>query len=156
MPARRTLARANLVRVVRWLDANGTATPGWQPRRAIRGGLDALVRDAFGHWVRTYAESAIAPRYDAGRLRAGSTSTTRMRHVPRSRRSRQASRAGSTSGSTSGRSSWPRCTPHAWGSLPVAGPMETVANPALRRLLRARRAEPGRRHRAGGGRCAAS
>jgi KDO2-lipid IV(A) lauroyltransferase len=32
--------------------------------------MDALVRAAFGHWVVGYAESALAPRYDANELRA--------------------------------------------------------------------------------------
>ena len=31
--------------------------------------MDALVRAAFGHWVVTYVESALAPRYDADELR---------------------------------------------------------------------------------------
>ena len=69
MPERRALVRANLGRVCRALDAAGTATP--RVRAAARDGrrLDAMVRDVFGYWLVTYAESAMAPRYDAAALR---------------------------------------------------------------------------------------
>lgn len=70
MPARRALARRNLARVCRWLDATGTATP--RVRAAARDGrvLDRLVRATFGHWVVSYVEAALAPRYSAAELQA--------------------------------------------------------------------------------------
>ena len=67
---RRALVRDNLGRVCRWLDATGAATPRVQAAARDQRRLDALVRDAFGHWVTTYAESALAPRYDAAALRS--------------------------------------------------------------------------------------
>jgi KDO2-lipid IV(A) lauroyltransferase len=60
MPARRNQVKANLRRVCVELARRGTGS-----ERARRAGtdereLDALVRSAFEHWVRTYAESALA------------------------------------------------------------------------------------------------
>jgi len=67
--ARRRLARRNLERVVRWLDAQGAADQ--RAAAAARSGrkLDGLVRSAFGHWVMTYAEAIRAPLYDAAAIR---------------------------------------------------------------------------------------
>lgn len=70
MRERRALVRANLGRVCRWLDETGAATPRVQAAARDPRRLDALVRDAFGHWVTSYAESAMAPRYDAATLLA--------------------------------------------------------------------------------------
>lgn len=57
---RRALVRANLARVVAHLDATGTGSE--RARRAARDpdALDRLVRDAFGHYLRTYLELALA------------------------------------------------------------------------------------------------
>ncbi|MGD8486249.1 MAG: hypothetical protein PVH07_06370 [Chloroflexota bacterium] len=68
MPERRRLVRHNLRRVVDWLVANDLASP--RVARAARDArsLDRLVRDTFGHWVVTYAEAALAPRYSGEEL----------------------------------------------------------------------------------------
>jgi KDO2-lipid IV(A) lauroyltransferase len=69
MAERRALARANLARVCRALDAAGTAAP--RVSAAARDGraLDDLARDLFGHWFVSYLEGAMAPRYDAAGVR---------------------------------------------------------------------------------------
>jgi KDO2-lipid IV(A) lauroyltransferase len=69
LPARRLVVRANLVRVCGWLVANGLASPAVQAATRDPRRLEALVRATFGHWVVSYAESALAPRYDADTLR---------------------------------------------------------------------------------------
>ncbi len=68
LPERRRLVRSNLERVVRSLVASGQATP--RVARAARDerSLDRLVRDTFGHWVVTYAEAALGPRYSGDEL----------------------------------------------------------------------------------------
>jgi len=68
LPERRRLVRANLKRVVEWTVANGVASP--RVARAARDprSLDRLVRDAFGHWMVTYAEAALGPRYSREEL----------------------------------------------------------------------------------------
>lgn len=57
---RRALVRANLERITAHLDATGTGSA--RARRAARDArvLDRLVRDAFGHYARTYLELALA------------------------------------------------------------------------------------------------
>jgi phosphatidylinositol dimannoside acyltransferase len=69
MPARRALVRANLARVCAWLVAEGRAGPVVAAAASDPGRLDALTREAFGHWLVTYAEAALAPRYGAEALR---------------------------------------------------------------------------------------
>lgn len=68
MPDRRRVARANLERVVRWLAESGRASP--RVARAARDprALDRMVRATFGHWVVSYAEAALGPRYSAAEL----------------------------------------------------------------------------------------
>ena len=68
LPERRELVRSNLKRVVDRLVATGEATP--RVARAARDprSLDRLVRDTFGHWVVTYAEAALGPRYSRAEL----------------------------------------------------------------------------------------
>jgi KDO2-lipid IV(A) lauroyltransferase len=63
MPGRRRLVRSNLARVCAYLVAHEMALP--QVSKAARGGraLDVQVRQAFGHWVRSYLEGAIGPIY---------------------------------------------------------------------------------------------
>ena len=69
MPARRALVRANLARVCEWLVAEGRAGPAVRAASSDPARLDALAREAFGHWLVTYAEAALAPRYGADELR---------------------------------------------------------------------------------------
>ncbi len=68
MRARRDRVRANLEHVCRWLDEAGMATPAVTAAARDPGRLDRLVRAAFGHWVLTYVEGAMAPRYGAREL----------------------------------------------------------------------------------------
>ncbi len=68
MPERRRLVRSNLRRVVDWLVANDMATPRVRRAAADERSLDRLVRDCFGHWVVTYLEAAIGPRYSGAEL----------------------------------------------------------------------------------------
>ena len=132
MPRRRALVRENLLRVCLWLDAQDRATPrvraaARDPRR-----LDALVRDAFGHWARTYAESAMAPRYDAAtlrdRIRLDAPETTRAALHPEPDDHRGRIYVGFHFGAVELGALYAARL----GRVPVAGPMETVASPALR------------------------
>ena len=69
MPARRELARRNLEQVCRSLAARGL---GGRPVAAAAtdpSALERLVRAAFGHWLRSYLEVALAPRYSSRYLR---------------------------------------------------------------------------------------
>lgn len=62
-PARRRLVRANLERVVRYLAAGGLGGERVAAAARDHRSLDRLVRDAFGHYVRGYLETATLPRY---------------------------------------------------------------------------------------------
>lgn len=68
LPGRRKLVKSNLRRVVDWLVAHDMATPRVQRAADDERALDRLVRDCFGHWVVTYLEAAIAPRYSREEL----------------------------------------------------------------------------------------
>ena len=69
LPERRALVRSNLQRVCAWLVANDMASP--RVARAARDSvaLERMVRATFGHWVVTYAEAALGPRYSREELR---------------------------------------------------------------------------------------
>ena len=95
----------------------------------------ALVRAAFGHWVRTYAESAVAPRVRRQARCADPRGEPRgATAAPPVRPCRAV--AASTSASTSAPSSWPRCMPRAGSQVSIAGPMETVGESGPARLFR--------------------
>jgi len=68
LPERRKLVKSNLRRVVDWLVAHEMATPRVRRAATDERSLDRLVRDCFGHWVVTYLEAAIGPRYSAEEL----------------------------------------------------------------------------------------
>lgn len=129
---RRRLLRANLGRVVHWLDANGMATP--RTRAAARGNraLDGMVRAAFGHWVLTYAEAARASAYDAAALRARvrletpEAVTAALGPVGPGEPGRIFVGAHFGSVELGG------LYAARLGRVPVAGPMETVADPVMR------------------------
>ncbi|HKZ91692.1 MAG TPA: hypothetical protein VJZ50_06090 [Candidatus Limnocylindrales bacterium] len=70
MPARRRQVRRNLERVCAWLVANDVAVPRVAAAARDPRALDRLVRATFGHWVVTYAEAALGPRYSGPELRA--------------------------------------------------------------------------------------
>ncbi len=62
-PQRRRLVRANLERVVGYLAANGMGDEAVRAAAADERALDRLTRSAFGHYVRSYLESATLERY---------------------------------------------------------------------------------------------
>lgn len=62
-PGRRRLVRANLERVVHYLADSGMGTERVAAAAREPRSLDRLVRDAFGHYVRGYLETATLPRY---------------------------------------------------------------------------------------------
>lgn len=128
---RRRLLRRNLARVVGWLDANGRANE--QTRAAARGGraLDGMVRAAFGHWVLTYAESARGPRYTTEQLRQRVTLENRAL----TEASLTAVPAGEPGpiyvGLHFGAVEVAGMYAARVGTVSIAGPMETVANPLM-------------------------
>ncbi|HVM29179.1 MAG TPA: hypothetical protein VM305_00200 [Candidatus Limnocylindrales bacterium] len=67
---RRQLVRRNLARVCRWLSEEGIAGPAVARAARDEAALDGLVRDAFGHYVRSYLESLLVERYTGSRLEA--------------------------------------------------------------------------------------
>ncbi len=68
LPERRRLVKSNLRRVVTWLVEHDLATPRVRRAASDERSLDRLVRDCFGHWVVTYAEAALGPRYSGAEL----------------------------------------------------------------------------------------
>ncbi len=80
MPERREQVRRNLARVCEWLVANDMAIPRVRAAARDPRALDRLVRATFGHWVVSYAEAALGPRYSGPELKA--------RFVPATRRPR--------------------------------------------------------------------
>ncbi len=62
-PARRRLVKRNLGHVCGWLAEASMATKAVARAAGDDRELDRLVRDAFGHYVRSYLEGAIAPVY---------------------------------------------------------------------------------------------
>lgn len=132
MPARRALVRDNLERVCRHLAATQQASPRIRAAARSPRELDRLVRGAFQHWARSYAESAVAPRYSADDLRSRVVLET-----PETAREALGAAApgeqgrifvGFHFGSVELAALYAART----GAVPVSGPMETVKNPALR------------------------
>lgn len=141
-PRRRALVRENLARVCRSLASQGQG--GSRVRRAARdrGALDHLVRDAFGHYLRTYLEAALAPysaEYLAARLRVDTPETLQV-----------ALGAGASGdggriflGLHLGAMELPASYAAMHGSTPVVAPMETISQPALQRYIAEARASTG-------------
>jgi KDO2-lipid IV(A) lauroyltransferase len=133
MPARRALVRENLRRVCRHLDQTGGASPRVRAAARSDRALGSLVRRAFAHWVRTYAESAVAPRYDEEalkrlvRLETPETAELAL-GAPTSAEQRGRIYIGFHFGAVELAALYAARV----GRVPVAGPMETVASGALR------------------------
>jgi KDO2-lipid IV(A) lauroyltransferase len=70
MPDRRRQVRRNLERVCAWLLANEMASPRVAAAARDPRALERMVRATFGHWVVTYAEAALGPRYSGPELKA--------------------------------------------------------------------------------------
>jgi KDO2-lipid IV(A) lauroyltransferase len=130
--SRRRLLRRNLERVVGYLAANGMANS--RTAAAARDGraLDSMVRAAFGHWVVTYAESARAPKYDAAtlreRVRLEDPEVVHATLAPVAPGGKGVLFVGLHFGAVEIGGLFAVKT----GSVPIAGPMESVANPVMR------------------------
>ena len=131
MHGRRERVRANLEHVCRWLDEVGMATPAVTAAARDGRSLDRLVRAAFGHWVLTYVEGAMAPRYGArGAARPGRGAGPRGLRGGRRAGGAGRGRDASTWRSTSGRWSSAGLYASRVGGARVAAPMETAREPA--------------------------
>jgi KDO2-lipid IV(A) lauroyltransferase len=131
MPGRRALVRSNLGRVCRWLDENDRASPRVRAAARDEHALDRLVRDAFGHWFRTYAEAAMAPRYDQEALHA----RIRLDTVEAAEAALGPAIPGRGRiyiGFHFGSVELAALYAARESQVSIAGPMESVANPALR------------------------
>ena len=100
--------------------------------RAQSARLDRLVRSAFQHWVRAYAEGAVAPRYSADDLRARVDLET-----PETAAEALGPRIGDAAGRLFvgfhfGAIELAALYASRTGKVPVSGPMESVENPAMR------------------------
>jgi lauroyl/myristoyl acyltransferase len=132
MPARRARARRNLTRVCAWLVEHDMANP--RVIAATRDGraLDRLVRAAFGHWLVSYAEAALAPRYSADELR--------VRFVPADPATSREALAARAPGEVGvihmamhfGSVDLSALYGARVGALPLTGPMEIVDSPLAR------------------------
>ena len=130
--SRRRLLRRNLQRVVGYLDANGMANPRTMAAAHSDRALDAMVRSAFGHWVVTYAESARAPGYDTAalreRVRLEDPASVHSALGPVTPGAKGVLFIGLHFGAVEIGALFAVKT----GSVPIAGPMESVANPVMR------------------------
>ena len=132
MPARRALVRENLRRVCRYLAETGQASPRTLAAAHSERSLDRLVRNAFQHWVRAYAEGATVGRYSADQLRA---------HVAVETPETSAEALGTKPADGGGRLlvgfhfgaiELGALYASRTGKVPVSGPMEQVENPVMR------------------------
>ena len=132
MPARRRQVRRNLQRVCAWLVANDMAIPRVAAAARDPRALERMVRATFGHWVVTYAEAALGPRYSGRELK--------RRFVP----SDPAASDEAMSARPPGQVGLIHMAMHFGsvdlsalygsrvGALPVTGPMESVESPFAR------------------------
>ena len=131
MPARRALVRHNLGRVCRHLADTGQASPYVAAAARNPKALDRLVRGAFQHWLRAYAEGAVAGRYTEQilrqrvRLETPETAEAALGSVPADGHGRLL--VGFHFGSIELGALYASLT----GKVPVSGPMETVENPVM-------------------------
>ncbi len=132
MPARRRLVRGNLRRVCVELASRGTGPERARTAATDDRALDALVRSAFEHWVRTYAESAIAPAADR---RGGLLDRVELANpdvAERALRPPPGGRGVMYVGFHYGSVELAAAYAARRASLDIAGPMERLSNPALR------------------------
>ncbi len=132
LPERRRQVRRNLERVCGWLVEQDMASPRVARAARDRAALEHLVRAAFSHWVVTYIEAAMGPRYSGEELRqrllpvdpALAAETVAPRAPGQVGLIHMAMHFGSVDLSALYASRV--------GSLPVTGPMEFVAAPLAR------------------------
>lgn len=132
MPTRRALVRANLGRVCRHLAETGQATPRTLSAARNAGSLDRLVRSAFQHWVRAYAEGAVVGRYSADDLRARVTVETPETESEALGAKPVDGIGRLLVGFHFGAIELGALYASRTGKVPVSGPMETVENPVMR------------------------
>jgi phosphatidylinositol dimannoside acyltransferase len=142
-PRRRTLVRANLERISAWLVDQGRASPrvaaaARDPRR-----MSALVRDAFGHYVRAYAEAAFVPTYGARQLTERIDVESPGTVVEALRPAESGGRGRIVIGLHFGAVELAARYAVVHGNVPVSGPMETIADPALQEVVLRTRAATG-------------
>jgi phosphatidylinositol dimannoside acyltransferase len=139
-PARRELVRANLARICAWLVARGEASPRIEEAARERGAMDRLVRDAFGHYIRSYAEAAVVPAFGADEIAARVRIETPDVVARALRAAEPGGRGRLILGLHFGAVELGALYAVLHGRLPVSGPMETLGDPALQEvILRARR-----------------
>lgn len=143
MPARRRRVRRNLRRVCAWLVANDMAVPRVAAAARDAQALEGLVRATFGHWVVTYAEAALGPRYSGPELR--------RRFVPSDPAASEEAMSARPPGEIGpihmamhfGSVDLSALYGTRVGALPVTGPMESVESPFARAYFDHVRAELG-------------
>lgn len=145
-PARRELVRANLQTVCGYLAERGLVAPQSAAYRAARDerALDRLVRAAFGHYVRSYLETAVVGAYaQRGRLpviEADDPALVEQAFGGAGQRSGPLILVGMHFGAIE--------VPGLWTSrqgLRVTAPMETISDPDLQAYLAESRAAAGLR-----------
>jgi len=132
LPQRRDRVRRNLGHVCRWLVANDMASPRVARAARERDALERMVRAAFGHWVVTYVEAALGPRYSAAELK--------RRFVPVDPATSAESMAARAPGEVGlihlsmhfGSVDLSALYGSRVGALPLTGPMEFVGSPLAR------------------------
>jgi KDO2-lipid IV(A) lauroyltransferase len=132
--SRRELVRSNLRRVLAY-----TGSPAANDDRA----LNRLVRDAFGHYVRSYLEGAIVPAYDgphlADRVQPDDAALAEEVMGPAGSGKRRLIFVGLHFGAIE--------LPALWlarvRGLRLTSPMETIDNPDLQRYLERTRSKAG-------------
>jgi KDO2-lipid IV(A) lauroyltransferase len=130
MGSRRALARSNLARVCRALEASGRATPRVSAAARDDRALDDLVGDVFGHWFVAYLEGAIAPSYDETTIRRRIHVTDQ--ELAAHALTRVADRPGPIfTGLHLGAVEMAGMYAARTASMRIAGPMERVRNPIL-------------------------
>ena len=132
LPQRRDRVRRNLGHVCGWLVANDMASPRVERAAREREALEKMVRAAFGHWVVTYVEAALGPRYSGAELK--------RRFVPIDPATSAESMAARAPGEVGlihmsmhfGSVDLSALYGSRVGSLPLTGPMEFVGSPLAR------------------------
>ena len=143
-PTRRALVRSNLERVSRSLTARGMASPRIAHAARDPRALDALVRSAFGHYLRSYLEVALAPgitrRYLDERISVETPATARQAFAEDGDANGQgrifvALHLGSIE--------LPGFYAVVHGGRPLTAPMETLRDPAIQDYLERSRSASG-------------
>jgi phosphatidylinositol dimannoside acyltransferase len=140
---RRALVRYNLQRVCTYLAAAGLGGPRVVEAATDRHALDRLVRDAFGHYVRSYLEGAIVQAYDrpqlAERVQPADTALAEQAMGANGSGQRKLIFVGLHFGAIE--------LPALWAvrvrGLRLTSPMETVADPGLQAYLERTRGAAG-------------